>query len=159
MARKPHAALPDATPTLPALDDTLTWRLHRVGKLTDRNTADAYAAECGLPIGEARCLAAIGQFAPLSVNDLAAQANLNKAQASRAAQALVARALVHKTASDTDGRGVVLTVTPAGQRLWTQLMALIARRNHEIFGCLSAPEQQALAAMLDRLIVHAQPGE
>ncbi|MGE0497551.1 MAG: MarR family winged helix-turn-helix transcriptional regulator [Ramlibacter sp.] len=148
MARKP------ATATLP-LEQHLTWRLHRVNKLTDKVSADAYAQAFGLPVGEARCLAAIGNFAPLSVNDLAARANLNKGQASRAAQALVERGLVHKQASETDGRGVVLSPTAAGQKRWAGVMALIARRNEEIFGCLSAAEQKQLGAMLDRLIAHA----
>jgi DNA-binding MarR family transcriptional regulator len=109
-----------------------------------------------LPVGEARCLAAIGSFAPLSIVDLAARANLDKGQASRAAQALVDRGLVRKQASDTDGRGVVLTPTASGQRLWKKVMALIARRNEDIFGCLSVTEQKQLARMLDRLIEQAQ---
>ena len=88
----------DTTP--PALQDFLTWRLHRLAKLTDRQSSDAYAQVFGLGVGEARCLAAIGQFAPLSVKDLAAQANLDKAQASRAAQMLVERDLVLKSASE-----------------------------------------------------------
>ena len=138
------------------LDQFLTWRLHRLGKITDRASAEAYAEAFGLPAGEARCLAAIGSFAPLSVVDLAAQANLDKGQASRAAQALVARGLVSKTASAADARGVVLDLTSTGQRLWLQVMDLIALRNAEIFGCLSRAEQQQLARLLDRVIEHAQ---
>jgi DNA-binding MarR family transcriptional regulator len=154
MPSKSAAATPPAG--LP-LDQYLTWRLHHIAKLTDKHSSDAYAEEFGLPVGEARCLAAIGNFAPLSVNDLAAGANLNKAQASRAAQALVERGLVSKEASPTDARGVVLTLTPAGRKLWSHVMATIARRNEEIFGCLSPAEQRQLGNMLDRLITHAKP--
>lgn len=153
VARKPAPAANAA----PALDQQLTWRLHRVNKLSDKGSAEAYAAEFGLPIGEARCLAAIGNFEPLSVNDLAARANLNKAQASRAAQALVQRGLVLKQGSPTDARAVVLSTTRTGHKLWTDVMALIARRNEEIFGCLSTAEREQLARMLDRVIHHAMP--
>lgn len=159
MPRKPAekpAQKPDGGRDLP-LDQYLTWRLHRIAKLTDKHSSNAYAEEFGLPVGEARCLAAIGNFAPLSVNDLAAGANLNKAQASRAAQALVERGLVIKQASTTDARGVVLTLTKAGNKLWNEVMATIARRNEEIFGCLTRSEQQQLGDMLDRLIAHAKP--
>ena len=142
--------------SLPPLDRFLTYRLHLVNKLTDKFSSDAYADEFGLPVGEARCLAAIGNFAPLSVVELAAKANLNKGQASRAAQALANRGLVSKDASASDGRGVVLAPTAAGRALWSRVMALIARRNDEIFGCLSASERQQLGGMLDRLIVHAK---
>lgn len=140
----------------PPLDQFLTYRLHLVNKLTDKFSSDAYADEFGLPVSEARCLAAIGNFAPLSVVELAAKANVNKGQASRAAQALAERGLVSKDASASDGRGVVLTPTRAGRALWTRVMQLIARRNEEIFGCLSPSEQRQLGAMLDRLVVHAR---
>jgi len=148
--------MPRKPPDAPQLDEFLSYRLHLVNKLTDKFSSNAYADEFGLPIGEARCLAAIGNFAPLSVMALAARANLNKGQASRAAQSLVDRGLVRKDASASDGRGVVLTLTKAGQSLWSRVMALIARRNDEIFGCLSASQQQQLGRMLDRLITHAR---
>ena len=143
----------EATP--PALQDFLTWRLHRLAKLTDRQSSDAYANVFGLGVGEARCLAAIGQFAPLSVKDLAARANLDKAQASRAAQMLVDRALVLKSASEADARGVVLTLTRSGRPLWRKVMQLIEQRNADIFGCLTSTEQRQLEAVFDRLIAHA----
>jgi DNA-binding MarR family transcriptional regulator len=145
-----------ADPHPPSLQDYLTWRLHRLAKLTDRQSIDAYANMFGLGVGEARCLAAIGQFAPLSVKDLAAQANLDKAQASRAAQMLVDRELVLKSVSETDARGVVLTLTRTGRPLWKRVMRLIEQRNADIFGCLSKAEQRQLGAVMDRLIAHAQ---
>jgi DNA-binding MarR family transcriptional regulator len=139
-----------------ALERTLSYRMHLVNKLTDKSSADAYAQEFGLPVGQARCLAAVGRFAPLSVVDLAAKSNLDKGQASRAAQALVERGLVAKRPSDTDARGVVLSLTPRGRKLWTEVMGLIAQRNGQIFGCLSAAERKELGRMLDRLIEHAR---
>lgn len=144
-----------AAPDTPALDRFLSYRLHQVSKITDRVSSDAYATELGLAVGEGRCLAAVGHFAPLSVVELAARANLHKGPASRAAQALVERGLVSKHASATDGRGVVLSLTPAGRKLWARVMALIERRNEEIFGCLSASERKQFGAMLDRLVAHA----
>lgn len=143
----------------PALERFLTYRLHVLNKITDRDTNRAYLEDCGIPLGEARCLAAIGRYAPLSVNDLARAANLNKGQASRSAQALVDRGLVEKALSTSDGRGVVLTPTPAGMAQYQRIIDLIAQRNEEIFGCLNASEQQVLGEMLDRLIEHLQTQE
>lgn len=140
----------------PPLDRFLTYRLHQVNKMTDRASTDAYARALGLAIGEARCLAAIGYFAPLSVNQLAARAHLDKAQASRAAQALVERGWVRKEASPLDARGVVLQLSAEGRRWWSRVMRLIARRNEEIFGCLTRREQEQLAGLLQRVVEHAQ---
>ena len=138
------------------LDRMLSYRLHLVNKLTDKSSADAYAEEFDLPVGQARCLAAIGRFAPLSVVDLAGRSNLDKAQASRASQALVERGLVAKRPSDNDARSVVLSLTPRGRKLWTAVMELIVQRNNEIFGCLTSAERKELGRLLDRLIEHAR---
>jgi DNA-binding MarR family transcriptional regulator len=154
--------MPAAQTTVPAptrakaLEQTLTYRLHLLHKLTDHESQLAYPQETGLSLATGRCLAAVGAFEPLSVKALAARANLNKGQASRAAQALVDQGLVAKCNSTLDGRGVVLTLTEAGQRTWRRTMDLIETRNQQIFGCLSDADQTVLSKLLDQLIVHAQ---
>lgn len=138
------------------LDRSVTHRLHTLSKLTDRVTQQAYLDEVGIALGEGRCLAAVGAFGPLSVNELAGHANLNKGQASRAAQTLVEQGLVRKDAAPTDGRGVVLSLTPAGVEVWGRLQDVIARRNDEITVCLTAAELKTLDQILDRLVSHAR---
>lgn len=148
------AAHKSETQPLPALERFLTYRLHLVNKLSDRDTFRAYQDELELPLGEARCLAAIGRFAPLSIKDLARAANLDKGQASRSAQSLVERGMVNKTASESDARGVLLTVTPAGQALYERVIRLIEARNREIFGCLSPADQEKFGEILDAVARH-----
>ena len=138
------------------LDRSITHRLHTLSKITDRVSQAAYEDDAGIPFSEGRCLAAIGAFSPLSVNDLAQRANLNKGQASRAAQSLVDQSLVRKVASATDGRGVVLTLTAKGERVWQRLMLVIERRNAEIVSCLDPSEVRQLSGLLDRLVEHAR---
>ncbi|MEJ7928837.1 MarR family winged helix-turn-helix transcriptional regulator [Ramlibacter sp. AN1015] len=130
--------------------------MHTLHKLTDQESLRRYPAEAGLSLSDGRCLGAVGSFGPLSVNELAQKANLNKGQASRAAQSLVEQGLVRKADAPHDGRGVLLSLTPAGRKAFRRTMGLIARRNREIFDCLSSREQQLLADLLDRLIEHAQ---
>ena len=138
------------------LERSITHRLHTLSKLTDRVTQQAYLADAGVALSEGRCLSAVASFGPLSVNDLAGYANLNKGQASRAAQTLVDQGLVHKGAAPTDGRGVVLSLTPAGARVWDRLQAVIARRNDEITAGLAADEKRLLDTLLDRLVADAR---
>ena len=139
------------------LDRTLTYRLHQLHKLTDADSQSAYPEHTGLSMSDGRCLTTIGTFEPLSVKELAEKANLNKGQASRAAQALVDQSLVLKADHPGDGRGVVLTLTSAGRKVFKRSMDMVAQRNEQIFGCLSDKEQAALSAMFDRLIAHARP--
>ena len=140
------------------LDRTLTYRLHQLHKLTDADSQSVYPERTGLSMSDGRCLTTIGTFEPLSVKALAEKANLNKGQASRAAQALVDQGLVLKADHPDDGRGVVLTLTPAGRKIFKSAMDMVAQRNEDIFGCLSVKEQATLSAMFDRLIAHARPG-
>ena len=152
MARKnPTPAQPSS-----ALERTLSYRLHLLHKLTDAHSQSAYPVHAGLSLSDGRCLATVGAFEPLSVNALALKANLNKGQASRAAQALVEQGLVRKQNSSEDGRGVVLSLTAAGRKACQRTMDLIDLRNHEMFGCLHAEEQALLSDLLDRLIAHAR---
>lgn len=140
------------------LERTLTYRLHLLHKLTDIESQRAYVADAGLSMSDGRCLTAVGTFAPLSVNDLAQKANLNKGQASRAAQSLVDQGLIVKAASPTDGRGVVLTLTPKGKKAWQRTMQVVGQRNQDIFGVLSAAERTQLSDLFDRLIEKARAG-
>lgn len=137
-----------------ALDSFPTYRLHQIAKLSDLVSAAAYQNEVGISLSEGRCLAAIGQFAPLSVQDLARLANLDKANASRAAVTLQAKGWVSKATNPQDARGVVLALSPSGQRLWRKTMKLIARRNAEIFGCLEAEELALFNRSLDKIVAH-----
>jgi DNA-binding MarR family transcriptional regulator len=137
------------------LDRTVTHRLHTLSKLTDRVSQSAYLQETGIPLTEGRCLAAVGSFAPLSVNDLARLANLTKGQASRAAQTLVDKGLVTKQTSASDGRGVVLNLSAQGGQTWHRLQVVIAQRNEAIVACLDTGERMQLDKLLDRLVGHA----
>lgn len=145
-----------AAARLQTLDRTLSYRLHLLHKLTDMDSQHEYLRKTGLTLSDGRCLATIGTFEPLSVKDLAQRANLDKGQASRAAQALVNQGLVGKQHDSLDARGVVLTLTEAGRAAFVRTMELVNHRNQQIFGCLSADEQEALSTLFDRLIQHAR---
>jgi DNA-binding MarR family transcriptional regulator len=146
----------DAADSPPALERTLTYRMHLLHKLTDQESQRLYPLEVGLALSDGRCLAAIGSFEPLSVNKLAQVANLNKGQASRAAQFLVEQGLVAKADIEGDGRGVELTLTPRGRKAWRKTMDFIHRRNDEIFGGLTAQEKRLISDLFDRLIADQQ---
>ena len=142
-----------------SLDRSFTHRLHTLSKITDRQTQQAYQEAAGLPRGEGRCLAAIGSFSPLSLNEVAHMANVNKGQASRAVQSLVDQGLVDKQVNAADARGVELTLTEKGQASWQHLMQVIALRNEDIVACLDDVQRAQLDALLDVLVQHARASD
>jgi DNA-binding MarR family transcriptional regulator len=152
----PTFSLKSRMPT--PLDRTLTYRLHQLHKLTDADSQSAYPEHTGLSMSDGRCLTTIGTFEPLSVKELAEKANLNKGQASRAAQSLVNQGLVLKADHPGDGRGVLLTLTSDGRGVFERAMPMVSQRNKQIFACLTEQEQAHLSGMFDRLIAHARHG-
>lgn len=140
----------------PALERYFTYRLNTLAKLNDLASQALYLSEGGLALSESRALASIGSFDRLTVNQLAFEANLDKGQASRAAQALVDKGLVHKVASPHDGRSVFLELTPRGKPVWRRLMRLVERRNQEVTACLSEAEHAQLLSLFERLLVQAK---
>jgi DNA-binding MarR family transcriptional regulator len=153
--RKKAATESTAEPR-PGLDRFLTYRLHVLNKLSDKQTSDMYEAKLGMSTMECRCLAAVGYFHPVSVKDLAQLANLDKSQASRAALSLFEAGLVERLARDGDSRGVDLVLTKKGAGIYEKVIALATQRNTEAFSVLTDAERHLLGDMLDRLIAHTQ---
>jgi DNA-binding MarR family transcriptional regulator len=139
----------------PRLERYFTYRLNTLSKLNDLASQDMYLAGAGLSLPETRCLAAVGSFPALTVNQLAFEANLDKGQASRAAQALVERGFLTKSDNAVDARSVVLALTREGKQLWKKVMPLIDQRNQHLLECLSEDEQAQLDVLLRRLLDHA----
>jgi DNA-binding MarR family transcriptional regulator len=137
------------------LDQFLTYRLHIVNKLSERVSSERFQAKLGITLPEARLIAAVGSFGPFSVMELARHANLDKSQASRAADALMRRGLMRRDASEDDGRLVLVSLTPEGRALYRRVMPIARKLNTDIFASLDERERNALDHILDKLIERA----
>jgi DNA-binding MarR family transcriptional regulator len=147
-ARRARDTRGDAAPTIREL---VSYRLHVVANLLSRGAAMRYKREFGVSLWEWRTVALLGAQAPLSLNELAAAAGLDKSQMSRVVAGLVDRGLVARGADETDGRGVRLSLTRSGERLYEGLIRAAAERNDAFLGCLSAAERECLANALKKL--------
>jgi DNA-binding MarR family transcriptional regulator len=134
------------------LEQFLTYRLHVLNKLSERGISDRYQARLDVSLPEARVIASVGSFGPFSVMELAKHANLDKSQASRAAEALIKRGLVQRTASLDDGRVVIISLTDKGRALYRKVMPIARKWNADLFGCLDEDEKAALSRALDKVI-------
>ena len=138
------------------LEQFLTYRLHVLNKLAERGIGERYQEKLGVTVPEARVIASVGSFGPFSIMDLARHANLDKSQASRAAEALIKQGLVQREASEEDGRVVLISLTPAGRELYRKVMPIARKWNADLFDCLNENEKAALGATLDKIIESAQ---
>lgn len=141
------------------LEQFLTYRMHVLNKLSDRGIGERYQTKLGITLPEARVIASVGSFGPFSIMDLAKHANLDKSQASRAAEALIQRGLVGRAPSAEDGRVVVISLTPEGRALFRKVMPIARKWNADLFSCLDEAQAQALGRALDKVIAHATANE
>ena len=138
------------------LEQFLTYRLHVLNKLAERGIGERYQDKLDITLPEARVIASVGSFGPFSIMDLARHANLDKSQASRAAEALIKQGLVMREASEDDGRVVLVSLTPEGRALYRRVMSVARKWNEDFFACLDENEQVSLSNALDKVIQNMQ---
>nr|WKF56073.1 Multiple antibiotic resistance protein MarR [Paraburkholderia busanensis] len=134
------------------LEQFLTYRLHVLNKLAERGIGERYQDKLGVSLSEARVIASVGSFGPFSIMELARHANLDKSQASRAAEALIRQGLVQREPSAEDGRVVLVSLTPEGRALYRKVMPIARKWNSDLFACLDEQEKLAFGHALDRII-------
>ncbi|HEX2332550.1 MAG TPA: MarR family transcriptional regulator [Burkholderiales bacterium] len=137
--------------------DLLSYRVHLVANLLSRGAELRYRREFGVSLWEWRTIALLGASEePLSLGDLARAAGIDKSQMSRVVSGLAKRRLVLRAADPGDGRGVRLTLTKTGQRLYTGLIRAAGERDALFRNCLSKGEKKAFERALIKLAGQAR---
>ena len=142
---------------MPAIRDLLSYRLHVVANLLSRGAELRYRREFGVSLWEWRTIALLGAVTePLSLNHLAHAAGIHKSQMSRVVSGLTRRKLVLRAADAKDGRGVRLTLSRSGRKLYEGLIGAAAQRDAAFRGCLTRNESTILESALAKLAGQAR---
>jgi len=140
-----------AEPARLAMIELVSFRLHSVANLLSRGAAMRYRREFGVTLWEWRTIALVGATPELSLNELAKVAGLDKSQVSRVVAGLTERQLVLRRADSNDGRGIRLSLTRDGQRLYERLIEAANERNQIVLGALTNEDCVALDRVLGKL--------
>jgi DNA-binding MarR family transcriptional regulator len=137
--------------------DLLSFKLHRVANLLSRGAELRYRREFGVSLWEWRTIAFLGRSAePMSLGQLAEAASIDKGQMSRVVAGLTRRRIVLRAAHPGDGRGVRLTLSKAGQRIYQGLIHAAAERDAAFRDCLSDKENEVFDRALSKLAGEAK---
>ena len=146
-----------STIELPGIRDLLSYRLHVVANLLSRGAELRYRREFGVSLWEWRSIALLGGAqGALSLNELSRAAGIDKSQMSRVVSGLAARRFVLRAIDANDARGVQLTLTRAGLKLYDGLIRAAADRNDAFLDCLNARERAAFDEALAKLAARAR---
>ncbi|HEY3076258.1 MAG TPA: MarR family transcriptional regulator [Burkholderiales bacterium] len=137
--------------------DLLSFKLHRVANLLSRGAELRYRREFGVSLWEWRSIALLGAVRePLSLNHLAHAAGIHKSQMSRVVSGLARRGIVRREADPSDARGVQLTLSKPGRRVYEGLIRAAAERDAAFRRCLSDKEHEVFDRALAKLAGQAR---
>ena len=136
--------------------DLLSFKLHRVANLLSRGAELRYRREFGVSLWEWRTIAFLGRSdEPMSLGQLAQAASIDKGQMSRVVTGLTKRRMVLREAHPGDARGVRLTLTKSGRRVYEGLIHAAAERDHLVRNCLSDREAKIFEQALSKIASEA----
>ena len=142
------------TPT--NIKELFSYRLNRLAFLSSTIAETLNQQRFGLDKQTWRILGLLGAFQPMSLKALAKEANIDKSRASKAVAALIQRNLIERKTDENDGRGIQLSLSSAGQKLYAEVFPMALSRNNEILDALSPSEQKQFDEILDKLIFKAR---
>lgn len=135
--------------------ELLTIRIVGLLELLRRSGTIANQREFGLTRVEWRVMAQVGGYAPLSLNDLAELAGLDRGQLSRTVKAMALRGLLISRRRP-GGPAIMITLSDEGQIVHDRMVALAIERNRFLVGDLSDDTLAQFADVLDEVTAKAQ---
>ena len=155
------ARQPAPKPVAFDLAQFLPYRMNVLAGRISRQLAAVYGAQFGLTIPEWRILAHLSQLSPetgdVSVREVQARVDMDKAKVTRAAQRLEAAGLISKRANPADRRLVRLALTEAGRRRMDVLVPWVQDYETRLLAVLDPEERRTFLAALDKLEAATAP--
>jgi MarR family transcriptional regulator, lower aerobic nicotinate degradation pathway regulator len=144
-----------------AMSDTsisdLTAHLGFWLRLVSNHVSLAFATKLAardVTVAEWSLMRALYGKVPTAPSRIAEEMGMTRGAITKLADRLIAKALVSRAASPTDGRAQTLALTDKGAALVPDLAALADENDAEFFACLPATERETLRRLLKQLAEH-----
>ena len=148
-AEDQHLPTPASAPfDLPSF---LPYRLSVTTNRISRAFAALYQSDYGLSIAEWRAMAVLGNFAPMSSNEICDRTAMDKTKVSRAISSLIRHGLVARESHPADQRLIRLSLTSDGQRVHSAIVPRARALERHLLRTFTSSEIAALHDFLDRL--------
>ncbi len=129
-------------------------RLFRLLSTIRRFTSPQARRELGLSDFEWRVMSQVGDRAPMSLNELAAVSSHDKGQLSRGVKRLVEAGLLVRE-SRRGERGVFISPTAAGRKVFEDLVRLAFRQNDALIEGVTGEELETFSRVIEKIQANA----
>jgi DNA-binding MarR family transcriptional regulator len=116
-----------------------------------RGRAARDAGPGALTLSQYQLIASLSDEQELTVGDVALAGGVAAPTATRMLATLEREGIVRRVASETDRRQVLVSLTPAGQKLMNEKRKVIAEKQRQVFSMLSETEREQAQHILRRL--------
>jgi DNA-binding MarR family transcriptional regulator len=137
------------------LENFLPYRLSVLSNTVSGAIAAAYFAHFGLTIPERRVMAVLAANPGLSAAEVTARTAMDKVAVSRAVATLLAAGRLRRTTVKADRRRTHLELTPAGTRVYAQVVPMALDYERHLVAPLSKKDRAALDRLLRVLLGRA----
>jgi DNA-binding MarR family transcriptional regulator len=144
-----------AAPPKLHLENFLPYRLSVLSNTVSGAIAAAYFAHFGLTIPEWRVMAVLAANPGLSAAEVTARTAMDKVAVSRAVAALLGVGRLRRTTVKADRRRTHLELTPAGKRVYSQVVPMALDYERHLVAPLSKKDREALDRLLRILLGRA----
>jgi DNA-binding MarR family transcriptional regulator len=140
-----------AADSIVELEHFIPYRLSVLSLAISQNIADLYSEQFNFGIMEWRVIAVLGNYQPLSANQICERTNMDKVQVSRTVSSLTSAGLVLRKTDREDRRKSQLRLSANGSRVYRQIVPMALKCEQELLSTLTLEETEEFERILGKL--------
>ena len=133
------------------LEAFIPYRLYQATEYSSQRFREVYTSLYGITRAEWRVLFNVGQYGPISAQEIVERTHLDKTKISRAVQKLVEKKWLTRSSDLADRRRNALKLTAKGKVVFGKLMSHAAEYNNEIVAVIGERKFRDLLAILEKI--------
>jgi len=133
------------------LETFIPYRLSVLSNFVSGSIATIYSERFNISIMEWRVIAVLGNYQPLSANEICERTNMDKVQVSRAVSSLTKSGRVLRKTDKKDRRKSQLRLAAKGMKVYQQIVPLALERERQLLTPFNAKEMKEFDRLLSKL--------
>ncbi len=138
------------------LESFMPYRLSVLSNFVSSSIATIYSERFNISIMEWRVIAVLGNYQPLSANEICERTNMDKVQVSRAVSSLTKSGRVLRKTDKNDRRRSQLRLAAKGMKVYQQIVPLALERERQLLASFNAKEIEEFDRLLSKLEIRAR---
>ena len=127
-----------------------------LSRLLARDGGKLYLKELGLTLPQWRVLSTLGIFGEYGVSAIAEHCSMDRGQASRTIDQLIALGLIRLRPDPLDGRGILLSLSNEGESRYAAGIPIAFNRQRKLVSGFKPEEIKAFSHTLDQMIARVE---